>query len=85
MHFPTLMAEADPPADVAAITAELIARKAVTRELGVGVIPAPLLAFIDTELAQATDTEARLRPPDPQARAEADALFRAETLRLDAG
>lgn len=37
---PALMAECDPPRDVAAMTAELIARKAATRELGEAPLPA---------------------------------------------
>lgn len=85
MHFPTLMAEADVPPEVADLTAELIARKAVTRELGVRLIPPPVLAFIDAELALAAEAEPERRPLDPQARAEADGLFRTWTWRLDGG
>lgn len=49
MHFPTLMSECEPPPAVATIVAELIARKAVTRELG-RAAPAPeLMAFLDAE------------------------------------
>ena len=59
------------------------ARKAVTRELGVGVIPPPVLAFIDAELALAAEAEPERRALDPQARAEADALLRTWTGRLD--
>jgi predicted nucleotidyltransferase len=49
MHFPTLMAECDPPADVGAITADLMARKAVTRELGAKPLPPAIGTFIDSE------------------------------------
>lgn len=49
MHFPTLMAECEPPPAVAAIVAELIARKAVTRELGRAAAPDELMAFLDAE------------------------------------
>jgi predicted nucleotidyltransferase len=55
MHFPTLLAECDPPAEVAAITAELMARKAVTRELGAEPLPAPVGAFIDAEFNAARE------------------------------
>lgn len=51
MHFPTLMAECDPPADVAEVTADLIARKAITHELGAEPLPSPIAAFIDAEFA----------------------------------
>ncbi|WP_217429836.1 nucleotidyltransferase domain-containing protein [Sphingomonas bacterium] len=82
MHFPTLMSECDPPADVAALTAELLAAKARTRELGVAPLPSPLGAFIDAEFAAA-----RVRwPATPRARgavAEAEAFFRDQVVRLD--
>ena len=41
MHFPTLMAECSPPADVTTIVAALLLQKAVTRELGSEPLPAP--------------------------------------------
>jgi uncharacterized protein len=50
MHFPTLMADCEPSADVAAIVADLLARKAARRELGTGPLAQPLAAFIDGEL-----------------------------------
>lgn len=53
MHFPTLMAECDPPRDVAAMTAELIARKAETRELGEAPLPAVIARFVAEEFAAA--------------------------------
>jgi uncharacterized protein len=77
MHFPTLAAESDLPADVAAIVEDLLARKAVTRELGSGPLPAPIAALIDAEFADAH--ERRLDQPwraEPEALAAADALFR---------
>ncbi len=54
MHFPTLMAECSPPADVTTIVAALLLQKAVTRELGSEPLPAPIGAFIDGEFAAAT-------------------------------
>ncbi|MES2059154.1 MAG: nucleotidyltransferase domain-containing protein [Pseudomonadota bacterium] len=74
MHFPTLMAECDPPADVAAITADLIARKAETRERGAAVIPAEIAAFIETEYALAANPRRDRRTSDT-AKVAADALF----------
>jgi predicted nucleotidyltransferase len=53
MHFPTLMAECEPPESVASITARLMERKAVTRELGAEPLPAPIATFIDQEFETA--------------------------------
>jgi len=49
MHFPTLMAECEPPKEVADLAADLIARKAVTHELGAAPLPSSIAAFIDQE------------------------------------
>lgn len=77
MHFPTLLAECDPPAEVAAIAAELIARKAVTRELGAEPLPAEIGAFIDGEFAAAKDAFPEGDIPDHAASRDAcDAFFR---------
>jgi hypothetical protein len=73
MHFPTLMAQCDPPGDMAALVAELTALKARTRELGSGPLPSPIAAFIEQEYATA---EAELADvsgtPDAEAVARAD-------------
>lgn len=53
MHFPTLMSESEIPADVAAITEQLLAAKATTRELGRAPLPRPIADFIDVEFAAA--------------------------------
>jgi predicted nucleotidyltransferase len=77
MHFPTLVAQSELPTDVVAIVDDLLTRKAVTRELGEGPLPAPIGALIDAEFAQARerwlDQPSR---PDPEAVAAADGLFR---------
>lgn len=76
MHFPTLMSECDPPRDVRVIVADLIARKAVTNELGRGPIPPDLARFIDHEFEVAQDfQEGPQTSPSEEARADADALF----------
>lgn len=83
MHFPTLMAESQPDPEVADLVAALIRRKAETREMGTGPIPAGLLAFIESEFAAA---EARVAEPstlDREAARAADVLFADITLRLD--
>ena len=77
MHFPTLMVECEPPAELAAIVDELLLRKAETRELGTAPLPRPVADFIASEFEQAelvfgTD---RVRLSDA-AKAETDAFFR---------
>lgn len=77
MHFPTMMRECDPPRDVRDITADLIARKAATRELGSAPLPVAIEAFIDSEFALARETVPP-RPPllSPDAKRAAETLFR---------
>ncbi len=82
MHFPTLMAECEPPADVAAVTADLMQRKAVTRELGAEPLPAPIAAFIDQEFEIARPVfEGRLAIISDEARREAERFVREATGR----
>ena len=77
MHFPTLLAGSDLPAEVVAIIDDLLARKAVTRELGSGPLPAPIGALIDAEFALARDLWlGEAWRPEPEMIAAADALFR---------
>lgn len=54
MHFPTLLVESDPPADIVPIIDDLLARKASTKELGTGCLPLPIKQFIDEEFETAT-------------------------------
>ncbi len=83
MHFPSLMTDCDAPADVRAIAADLIARKAVTRELGRAPLPRPLAAFIDGEFALARET-LPMRTPQlgDDAKRAAESLFRTWVHRL---
>lgn len=83
MHFPSLVAEAGLPTEVELIVSDLIARKAVTREMGDGCIPGPILALLDTEFAAAEAMAAVAPSASPEARAAADDLFAAVTLRFD--
>lgn len=74
MHFPTLMAECEPPSEIIRIVDDLIARKAVTRELGAATVPAEIDRFIDAEFDWAT----ALRPEPietAEVRAAGSALF----------
>jgi predicted nucleotidyltransferase len=80
MHMPDLILEAPPK--VRAIAQELIARKAVTRELGQGALPAPIADFMREEFALAREVFASgRRPASPQARAEAQDFFLAALSR----
>ena len=86
MHFPTLMAECEPPADVAAIVADLIARKAISRELGIAALPPAIGRFIDAEFAAARAAFGPVEHgPTSEAIAAAEAFFRTWVQRLDAG
>ncbi len=55
MHFQSLIAQSDLPADVTGIVDELLARKAVTSELGSGPLPGPIGNLIDAEFAIARE------------------------------
>jgi hypothetical protein len=83
MHFPTLMAECEAPADVSALAADLMSRKAISRELGVEALPAPMADFIDREfeIARAVFDRTPVLISDT-ARREAERFFRESTRRL---
>lgn len=84
MHFPTLMAESQAPSEVDALVKALIARKAETRESGLGTVPEVLRAFIEAELAAGEALATGPQMTDPRAAAAADALYADITRRLDA-
>jgi predicted nucleotidyltransferase len=76
MHFPTLLKGCEAPAAVMGIIDELMARKAVTRELGSGPLPEPVLAFIDQEFEEAQNVFPRAgQDIRPDARERAEAFF----------
>jgi predicted nucleotidyltransferase len=84
MHLPTLMAACDPPRDVVAITEDLTARKAVTRELGDTALPEPIARFIDEEFEAArTVFETGPVAITEDAKRDADVFFRQTVTRLD--
>jgi predicted nucleotidyltransferase len=77
MHFPTLMAQCAPPREVSDIVDGLLARKAVTRELGTSTLPTPIGRFIDQEFSAAGNAfDAAPTPPTVQTREAATTLFR---------
>ncbi|WP_246737641.1 DNA polymerase beta superfamily protein [Nordella sp. HKS 07] len=78
MHFPTLLHHCDVPPSVVEIVAELMVRKAVTRELGSGPMPEPVLTFIDAEYEEARKVFPRLRHDiEPERRERVEAFFQA--------
>jgi predicted nucleotidyltransferase len=76
MHFPTMLRAAAAPAKILSLVDALIARKAVTRELGDAPVPAPIGAFIDAEFALAAAITPDPAKVSPEAKAAAEALFR---------
>jgi len=86
MHFQTLLGECDAPDDVRALVLDLIAKKAVTRELGAGELPAPIASFIDAEFAAA---HALLKegphPASAEAIADAQRFFHEALSRCEDG
>jgi len=71
------MDEADPPHTVRSAAEDLVARKAVTKEMGVDVVPPVLREFILGEIAdQYWLTRASDRAHRQQAREHAEAFFR---------
>jgi uncharacterized protein len=77
MHFPTLIADCSPPADVAAITKDLLLRKAETHEMGEGPLPDAITRFVEGEFAEArTEFEGGTVRISKTARVEADHFFR---------
>lgn len=77
MDLPTLLDEADVPEDVRDAARDLIAEKAVTREMGTGTPPEVLTRFAEAELerAEAFESMAPVRGRD-EIRAKADVVFR---------
>jgi uncharacterized protein len=82
MDLPTLLAESSAGVDVNDAAGELIAAKAVTRELGQGDPPEVLVRFVADELARAEASDGEVRANErPEARTRADQFFRAEVAR----
>ena len=84
MHFPTLMAECDPPADLSREVSDLMRRKLATRELGAAPLPPVVASFIDSEfeLARASFESGRARASE-EVLAQAERFYRAVVERLE--
>jgi predicted nucleotidyltransferase len=76
MHFPTLCAEAALAQDLDACIQDMLARKAVTRELGRGPMPALIQSAILAEFDEADAAFAQREARDQQDEEHADAFFR---------
>lgn len=76
MNFPVLMEECDPPLGVKLIVRDLLAKKAVTSEMGEGPLPLEIATFVDHEfiLAESAGDPAPLVMTD-WTRACAEELF----------
>lgn len=74
MNFHQLLAESEPPGEVATIVADLIERKARTRELGTAPIPPAIAAFITKEYELAGAAERGPLPGEDE-REAAQAMF----------
>lgn len=76
MHFHTLLAQCEPPDEVARISQELMARKAMTRELDSEPLADAVGQFIDREFESAKDWVGASRQPlADEARALCDTFF----------
>jgi len=83
MHFPTLMSECEAPRDVAEITAELLQRKAITRELGAQPLAPAIATFIDQEFEIARPIfEGKSSPVSDEAKREAAKFYKDATFAL---
>jgi len=83
MNFVTLMDQCAPPPEVRSYVADLLQKKAVTRELGTAVMPATLVEFVTEELATAQDwLQALRKPATPNAHEEVEAFFRTAVRRF---
>ena len=84
MHFPTLMSQCEAPKRVTSLVDDLMARKAVTRELESKPLPRALAAFIDGEFERwDRGLDGSIAQESDRARALAEAFFLSWVRRLD--
>lgn len=76
MDLATLLVEGEAPDDVVRAASDLVARKAVSREMGAGAVPVPLARFVSEELSLASAAGDRHDGDRAAARAVAAASFR---------
>ena len=84
MHFPTLMAECDPPTALKEEVSDLLSRKAVTRELGAAPLSPAVARFIDSEFELARSVfESGPAPAPGEALERARQFYRMVVERLE--
>ncbi len=84
MHFPTLMEECDPPSELKSEVVELMARKAITHELGSAPLTAAVASFIDSEFDLARGLfEAGKTSASDQTILRAEQFYRGVVQRLE--
>ena len=84
MHFPTLMAECDPPTALQEEVSDLLDRKAMTRELGAAPLSPVVARFIDSEFELARAVFANgLAPAPGEALERAEQFYRMVVERLE--
>ena len=75
MNLLQLLDEAPPPPGVAEATRELIAAKSVTREMGLGLVPRVVAAFVETQLVQDDEPSPADGPRTRARQADAEGTF----------
>jgi predicted nucleotidyltransferase len=84
MHFPTLMAECDLPVALQEEVADLMSRKALTRELGAARLSPAMAGFIDSEFERAREVFESDRAHVPaEVVARAEQFYRMVVERLE--
>jgi uncharacterized protein len=84
MHFPTLMAECNPPAEVRAEISDLMDRKAITRELGTAPLSRAVAGFIDSEFELSRGVfEAGMARASEEIVSQAEQFYRGVVERLE--
>lgn len=84
MYFPTLMAECDPPDELAREVSDLMNRKSMTRELGAAPLSRVVAGFIDSEFELARDAfeSGQTRAPE-EVGLQAERFYRTVVERLE--
>jgi predicted nucleotidyltransferase len=84
MHFPTLMAECEPPSELREEVAALMKRKAITHELGTAPLSPIVASFIDSEFELARGAFEGKQPGASEERvARAERFYRMVVERLE--
>jgi predicted nucleotidyltransferase len=81
MELMAALEDGDAPAEVRAASADLIALKAVTHELGDGEVPDVLARFVDAELTRAERFESAVHPDSAEARKLCETFFERVVVR----